>query len=240
MPERITRKIVEIRYENGSEIHEQFDPLSILFEMGPFLIKNARAIREKYATSYRNVLVSASALVRNTQEQKMRAYVGFNNTPYQGAQKHCAEMKSFGQADHDGYRRHDAVIVVGPTDTNMIEGITGIATPTLYPCDSCLDLLDDATVVVTVGAEEDVYEAHTGAELRHQRYVLQGATKRKRQELLANQSAEAIHDPNFIHWTGGRAVYETLVSHFDVNSLEDLRLARAEAAVAVLQDITNF
>jgi cytidine deaminase len=139
MVNRRTRSVFELDYSrNGDD--ELYDPLVLVFEMGPTMIDQARAIRRKEAVSHREVKVGAWALVNNEAEKKVRGYVGYNYSPLKGIQKHCAEMRAFGRGLSNGYSRRDAVIVVGEKDPEIIKSVSSVEWPTMHTCDPCTDL----------------------------------------------------------------------------------------------------
>ncbi len=179
--------------------------------------------------------MGAAALVNNIDEQKIGIVGGYNDTAFKGDSKHCAEMRSFGRGKREGFVQREAIVVAGPTDPDIIYSINGMHTPTLYPCSPCTELLENATVVITVGEEADTYEVHTGLELNQKRDAIAHQTKRSQKRDGLPFETRPIEDPNFVHWTGSRALYEELTNGLQLVNYEELRLARAQAAVAALR-----
>jgi cytidine deaminase len=226
-----------------SSYGDKFDPLSLLFDLGPFLIGAARAIRRKEAVSYRGFLVGAVAISTNELAGELGAYIGFNYTPYGGMPKRCAEVHSRGRAISDGRNRLDVCIAAGTTNVDDIEGVNYERTPTLRPCDNpCLPLMEDATVIVSVGANDDIYEAHTGEQLREIRQqrdsnALLGQYSRKRKQAEGAYTPQPVPvcDPGFVDWPARKTLYEELTTHLGYGSDCGTRNDRAEAAVFALR-----
>jgi cytidine deaminase len=231
-----THKVFEYDYTAENEA-VNFDPLTKMFELGDTMAINARAMR-KQAVSYRGVLVGSAVLAHNVEEQKLRVYVGFNNTPFKGAPKYCAEMKAIHKAEAHGYGRTEAVFTAGPSDPDVIESIVGVPVKILPPCEPCRGLNDDATVVISLGGEENIYGVHTGEQLKG-RHLLGSliAARRRSSDKTTPHNPEPVYDLAAVNWAQASEHYQDLTAQIKPEQFEyvdDLRLARAAAAVTVL------
>jgi cytidine deaminase len=234
--EKDTRLILELDYSAEAKAGN-FDPLITFFHHGASMILNARAIREKKSKSYRGVLVGAALLANNTEERKQRIFVGWNETPFKGASKFCAEMRAINAAFNSGYFRREAIIVPGVTDPKIIQSITGLPTRILPPCEPCREILADDTLVMSVGGNEDIYDAFTGKLLRSERHLLAPKGARPRQ-ITSTFEQPPIFDLGKLNWAHAEEAYRELTSNLVGDSIyeEDLRLARANVAAQVLRD----
>lgn len=229
---KLSSKVHEIDY---SEYHEKFDPLTVLFDNAEYLVGAARGIQSKDAESYRNFLVGACALMNNVQDKKLRVYVGFNSTPKPGDPKYCAEMRAIGRAIGQGFTQCEAIVVTGTTDMKKIEEVNHERTPTLLPCNLCLKIIDEAAVIVSVGEDQDIYEANTCSQIRGRRYAMSHTERKARRRGEVVTPIRLIEDPGFVQWAGGRAMYEELTQDLEAGPNNGLRLARAELAVVTFQ-----
>jgi cytidine deaminase len=227
------RKVREIdlapAYEAGN-----FDPLNTMFEYGPELVKNARGLR-KDAVSHRNVRVGGAVLAHNVYDRKMRIYVGWNYSPYDGADKYCSEMRAIGHAITDGYSRREAVFVAGETDAAINESIIHLPSRILPPCEPCRELLEDETLVMAFGGEEDIYGAYSGRQLKG-RHLLGSPVKVKPKRRTPPVELPPAYDLADLNWAAAGDAYRDLTKGMNSGYMyeDELRMARAEAAVKVL------
>jgi hypothetical protein len=104
------------------------------------MAESARAAARRLAVSYRGFLVGAAALVALPESDRVVLLQGANNSPYRGAPKRCAEVHIMDQIDTLGSvgARILVCCIAGPSDPELIEGVTGRATLTLGSCSGCL------------------------------------------------------------------------------------------------------
>ena len=238
MPLKKSHHFFEIDYlalENG----QPFDAVRLFLENGPIFIKSARAMQKKEAVSHRDVFFGAAALLNNVSQKKLRGYLGYNYSPVNGIPRYCAEMRAYGRGFTKGYTQREAFVIATPTDKDVIESINGVRTETAYPCvQRCRGLMEDATLVLTVGDKEPVYEVNTGRGIRHMDYGPLSEERRSKRNKNAPIETVPIYDPNFTKWSGALAIYDELaVDLVDIESIEDLRMARAEAAVSAIRSL---
>ncbi len=222
------QSVQELDYSHIVKAREIFDPYSLIFEWGPTLIKTARAIRAKRAVSYRGFKVGAANIAINAVEMKAASFVGANYTPHQGAPKRCAEMQAWRHALRADYISPIGLFVAGSTDPKEVEGVTGLATPTLHLCKPCLGDIDESTVIVSLGYKEDKYESHTGKEL----WNFYGTTNK-----FIGTEHQAIIDPDFQRFSAARGIYKTIVSSEGYLGVNEgyTRMLRAEAVVQAIR-----
>jgi hypothetical protein len=228
----------------GYEDYMIDNPLALVFEGAPQLIRGARSFRKKYGRSHRGVLFGAVALLGNGSETK--TFGGFNFSPVEGMQKFCAEMRAIGKGTSEGFTRQYAVIVAGPTDPAVAESVNGTSSPIPHPCHPCPDcrhLLAGSALVLTVGGEarednrDDIYEAHTGQQLREIYDSPQSSAKGRRRRRMSSvvPDINPVFDPNFNLLTSKRGEYLELSHELPRDLSEnELRLAQAELAVRVI------
>lgn len=217
------RLVQELNYSYIESDGHEFDPHSLIFEWGPTCIATARGMRKKHADNWRKFHVGGATVSVDGRGKRAAIFVGANSKPTKEALKKCAEMDAIGAAKREGYFYTAAIFVAATTDTELIKDITGLSTPTLHLCDPCRGLISESTVVVTVGAEEDIFEAHTGKEMW---------------ELYADptiEQHEAIVDPGFTRFAGSRALYGSSVAPLLQAPESATRMMRAEAAVRALR-----
>lgn len=136
----------------------------------PFLVDKARMAANGDAYSYRDFNVGAVGYGVNdaTRELDMQSAGNVKRNP--GKTKVCAEKRVLGRLEKSGMTRVIGFVGVGASDPNLIEEVTGRATPTLHPCSVCLDmfresrLVDTNTLVVNAGIDKDIYEVHSVGE----------------------------------------------------------------------------
>lgn len=146
------------------------------FPLGPedlnWVIDRTRTTAEKYSTSYRGFKVGAAVIGWTLDD--CRVWMAANHKPTPEAPKICAETTALARAKAAGCISVDGLVVVGPSDPEEIEGVTGFRAETLPPCRDCSDnltnhpLLKDggSTPVLTTGLEEgDLCELRTVKEI---------------------------------------------------------------------------
>ena len=234
---RETRQVGELNLRDFKEGGIQFDPFLLIFDMGPNLIRTARAKRRKDGVSYRAFHVGASTISVNDDEQKASFFVGANYKPHPEVPKRCAEMNALTEAKRLKHRFTPGLFVAGTTDQELIRQVTGRETPTLHPCDPCRDLLQESTVVITVGDDKDVYEAHTGKDL-WQLYRPPEHPQRRRDRKPA-EVHNVIEDPGFATFAAAKAVYTQKVAEFVSAPEHSTRSMRADAVVASLYEVAG-
>ena len=144
-----------------------------------------------------------------------------------------------GRGFRDGFSERHAIVVAADNDPDIIKSINGVVTPTLYTCkDLCAPLLEAPSVVLTVGARQDLYEVHTGAAMQHLPYGPE-RLKNKHQDHSAQPTFETVpvEDPGFLKWAGSIAVYDEIMHGVTAESYNQLRMKRAEAAVVTLRSL---
>jgi len=217
------------------------NPIAIVFESAPFFVNTARAMRNKNAVNHRGAIFGGIALMEDEGVQTA-GYVGYNYTPWDGHPKRCAEMRSIGNGIAKGYNRQDLVLVTGSTDLEEIESILGFPSPTILPCaEKCRPLIGNSALVLAVGADVDIYQAHTGEELKglDDLYLPNGKQKRRRfRKQPVPPPLVAIEDPEFAKFIELKEEYlhlSTELPSFD--DLESKRMAQAELAVGLIRGL---
>jgi hypothetical protein len=116
-------------------------------------------------------------------------------------------MKAIGRGINDGFTQCEAIAIVSTTDIDEIEAINNERTPTLQPCDTCLKIIDKSAVVVSVGEDRDIYEAHTCSQIISRRYTQTYVGRRARRRGETTPPIRLIEDPDFLQWAGSTAAY---------------------------------
>ncbi len=230
-----THKVYEFDY-TAEASQGDYDSLPKLFEQGPAMVVNARAM-VNHANSYRGVLVGSAALTHNTHDNRLRIYVGHNDTPYRGARKYCAEMRAIGRSISEGYTRREAVVTAGPTDGEVIESIIGAPARILPPCQQCTELVEDSTIVISIGAEDDIFGVQTGKHLKEIHPAINPLKKKQRGKTEHPFVNEPVYNLSTLKWHQAEDVYGELAASLDpeaFNQLSELRLARAALAITAL------
>jgi len=146
-----------------ASIASEFDPYHIMMSGMPYMVEQARAGANKFASSYRGFHVGAAAFAVKWSTQETAVFNGGNIKPNPSRPKVCAESVTVRQAEKFGFEEILGIVVVATTDIVKIEEVTGARTPTLHPCDECQDpkgrvagsaLMRDTTLVLTAGIEE--------------------------------------------------------------------------------------
>lgn len=131
--------------------------------LGRAMLRGAReASRE--GVSYRGFRVGAIAQVVLPQLGVVLFLRGFNNSPYRGAPKRCAEMDILSQTTELAELTKSKpyivdLFVAGPNDPDLVTEVNGLPSATLHPCAECRDLLQihpavsEVTRITTFGIE---------------------------------------------------------------------------------------
>ena len=152
--------------------HSHFDPYHHFIDSVPFLVESARSAARIDSHSYRGFLVGAAAFTLVAQSQEIGIFTSGNLKRGPHTAKVCAEKKALARAEKAGYAEAIGIVVAATSDTELIEEVTGVASPTLHPCGECRRLFDkhpimqDETLIVTVGLDSDEYQVHSHAQLR--------------------------------------------------------------------------
>ena len=198
----------------------------------PVLVANARnaVSAPGYAHSWRGFWVAASGIAYDTNpdEPRIGTYTSGNfkirldeedrgEEDVEDVPKNCAEMDIAIRAGHDDQERIGLVVVAATTVTPRIEEVTGIATPTLWPCVSCNEMMtesylfDSRTIIMTIGSGNNIFQVQSAGDLR------------KRHQQIANgESPKPLETHRYSEhaWDAKRAFYK-----------EELRLRRLRADV---------
>jgi hypothetical protein len=89
------------------------------------------------ADSYR-VRVGSVVVADNTEAQAVGVYVAGNDKPTPVVRKRCAEAKGLQEANEDGYRSINGLVVKGPQELDVITSVNPVYAPTLHSCGECL------------------------------------------------------------------------------------------------------
>lgn len=150
----------------------EYDPLLDFIQTIPRMVGQARRAARYEAISYRGVHVGAAIMLSDTETSSGVMLYGSNLKAKPDDEKYCAEMDVIDQAITLGHKKAAGLVIAGPSHPGTVASISGIATPTLHPCDSCQrkmkenpQIIAEDTLIVTVSTEEDVYQVHTADEL---------------------------------------------------------------------------
>lgn len=210
---------------------QEYDPYHAFVSAVPFMVDMARYSADNMARSYRGFHVGAALFALAT-DQSTGILTDGNKKLNPHSEKICAEKSVLLQAEINGYDQAIGLVIAGTSDAELIKGVTGKATPTLHPCDSCRGLLEaspivsDDTLIVTVGVDSDAHQTHTFAEL-------QSYYKESGGENIGD--AHFHEDPNFKNWNIRQYVYDYMVS--DAKILETSNVSRAEIARMALSGV---
>jgi len=86
--------------------------------------------------------------------------------------KNCAEMDIVMRAALDDMERIGVFVVAATTRADRIKAVTDLAGSTLEPCEECekvmrhSDLVDDQTIIMTVGTGDDIYQVQNFKNLK--------------------------------------------------------------------------
>lgn len=232
-----TEKFIEQNYSTNVRAGQYFDPYELIFQWGKSAIATARATRDRRARSYRNFKVGSAVISVNDEKHEAAGFVSANSKLSKEDDKICAEMNIVGEAKKQGYDYHVGLFVVGTTDPEEIKEVTGLATPTLHPCEPCRALIDEATVVISTGYDEDVYEVYTGKQLWN--VYAEPEVKQKRNRRRSEQQNKLVQDPGLVQFMGADAVYSELVERYKTAPERATRMLRAEAVVDSLQQFSR-
>ena len=188
-------------------LRQPYDPWWQFVQNGYSMVLSARKALTKEAYSYRNFHVGASLLAVNGQAERMGLYSAGNLKVNPETEKFCAEASVIQQAEADGMTRAIGLVVVGTMDADRIKGVTGRSTPTLHPCESCLNVFVDSplihsdTIVVTIGDNSDAHQVHSVGQLI-----------RIYQNPYPDDDHQSLEDPGFEGWTVKQFVYSYMAN----------------------------
>ncbi len=148
------------------------DPVHTFIGLIPEMIDQARASAEQNAISHRDFHVGASVFFVDSAGQGFTDdSANYKLTP--DSPKICAEMDILFKLDQS-YEENKIVgfVIAGTSDVGEIEDVNGHKTDTLHPCADCIkaleasDAVDDSTLFVTVGLDEDIMQVQTFSEIK--------------------------------------------------------------------------
>jgi cytidine deaminase len=160
-------------FNAGSHEHhlkDGFDPYHAFVGLMPRFIDLARDAARMRAISHRNFHVGAVAYAGDTTLSRVATLDGANVKRTKEDPKYCAEMSVIDQAQGLGFSKVLGLVVAGTSDPEKIKSVSGVATPTLHPCDACRKkmtasgLFQESSLIVTVSTDEDAYEVHSYGE----------------------------------------------------------------------------
>jgi cytidine deaminase len=152
-------------------LSDGYDPYHAFISLMPYMVDEARRSARDEAVSWRRFHVGAALFAAELAGARTAVLAGANSKPQPDSPKYCAEMNVLDQAAAHGLEHVIGIVVAGTNDSAQIEAVTGIATPTLHPCDACLQkmagssLIEPETLIVTVALEEDVMQVHSYQEM---------------------------------------------------------------------------
>jgi hypothetical protein len=174
------------------------DPLAYFIGQVPEFVEMARQAAANDVDSYR-VAVGGLAMAIKPRSGKIGIFTSGNfkyvvpedeGYSYEigddivNCPKVCAEGDMIARAREAGFTRMAGLVVVGPTNKNIIKGITfdddenvppEMVPPTLEPCDVCLDVFEgtdivgDRTLIMTIGNKSNIYKVQTVEEIKNTR-----------------------------------------------------------------------
>lgn len=158
--------------EQGAEVISDFDPYRRFVQRVPELIDQARDTYydEREAYSYRGFRVGLSGLVM-TRGSHDTGTLTAGNLKKVAKPKLCAEQRFLARVRKAGYDQVVGFVLAATTDRTKITEVTGLATPTLHPCDECRaklsrsSLITDDTLVVSAGIDKDYYQVQRWGQL---------------------------------------------------------------------------
>lgn len=210
------------------EAAKEFDAHRAFLQEVPDMVRRAREARDEEAFSYRDFKVGAAIFAWAVGTSETAVMVGANTKAKQHKEKVCAEPKLLQRAKNAGYSDAIGLVVVATGDVDLIKGVLGYQAPTLHPCTTCQAdfrshrLVSDDTIIVSVNAERDVFQAHSFRELS---------------QMYAEKAVEAeqrVYQEGFGRsWSRRLATYDALVSAEAVMPGESHR-ERAVLALAAL------
>ncbi|HSH18056.1 MAG TPA: hypothetical protein VK978_01595 [Candidatus Saccharimonadales bacterium] len=137
----------------------------------PLMAQLARIAAANLAYSYRGLHVGAAGMFVDS-DNNLDILTAGNLKSKKNKEKVCAEKQDLAKAVKRGAIKAVGLVVAGPTDVELIKGITGRESPTLHCCEECRimmedhPLVDDETPIVTVGLNSNVYQSHGNKQLR--------------------------------------------------------------------------
>ena len=192
------------------------DPFAKFIELVPMLVEKARRSEQFEGHSYRGFHVGAAALAYDALANRIGVFSGANykdkisedereHTDLHDIPKVCAEADIVARASDAGFSRIIGFLVVATTNRQKIKEVTGIATATLEPCNDCIRIFDknpivgNRTMVVTMGAKENIYQAQTVGEIKERREAGSSAAEAK------------IYQYDFSEWGDRAKYYENII-----------------------------
>ena len=151
--------------------HKRLDPYSIFLEKIPSMADDARYASEADGFSYRNFLVGAAIFAVDKSTHETITLASGNLKVKSTKEKVCAEKRVLNKAKKAGFDTAIGLVIAGVSDVELIKEVTGVPTPTLHPCHDCRGLFDehsmvnDDTLIISVGLEEDIYQVHNFREM---------------------------------------------------------------------------
>ncbi|MBC7582019.1 hypothetical protein H7097_04105 [Aeromicrobium sp.] len=144
---------------------QTFDPVLAFMQAVPAMIAKARNDGWSSAHSYRGFHVAGTAYAINTTD-KVAVTESGGNLKRETKGKVCVEKRLDGRlrksmTDIIGF------VVLGTSDQQSIEDVTGLATPTLHLCSDCRQeipaspIVSPTTLIVHSGLVQDVNQAFT-------------------------------------------------------------------------------
>jgi hypothetical protein len=216
----------------------------------PTLVSNARFAALNLADSHRGFKVGASGLAYDTTAytQRVGTYTNGNfkalipeefdpEHEVGDIPKNCAEMGVIIGAANHSMERFALIAIAGTTQRKRIEGVTGVRSATLQPCDECSrvmsedSVVDDNTILLTVGSGADIFQVQSFGEYR-----------KRREEY--EQTGQFIDIPVYRYtsflWGAVVSRYAGLVSERDIAGRDSARgtrkkILRQQAALEVIK-----
>jgi cytidine deaminase len=155
--------------------YEGFDPVRNYLESIPELTLQARRAAEEEGLSYREFHVGTAAklLVVSGESVSTLDLSAANMKISPDDDKYCAEMNILDQTKNiHGRKQFVGLVTAGPSAPKEVEGVSGLMTATLHPCGACRErmmnhprLFGQETLMLTVGADEDIAQIHTWGEI---------------------------------------------------------------------------
>lgn len=153
--------------------------------MVPILVEKARnATKSSQSISYRGFLVGAAGIAYDSDPTSPRigTFTAGNykaklredqrsDADVEDIPKFCAEMDIAMRASIHDFERIGILVVAATTNPDRIRAVTELAGPTLEPCEECehvmqhSDLIDDQTIILTVGSGDDICQVQNLASL---------------------------------------------------------------------------
>lgn len=209
------------------------DPVFWFMQRVPFLVEIARDEGKKDAYSYRDFHVAGAAIAINSDEKIFWSDVA-GNLKRENKNKICVERKLEGRARRHAMTDLVGFIVLGTTDRQQIEAVSGLPTPTLHWCADCRHdipaspIVSPNALVVTCGLDSDVNQTF----LAHQVVDMYREAERGhvKPALLTAQ-------PDFTDWEQRVATYQVLSGGEEAVNLP-LEMRQRLAQLALNKEVT--